>query len=199
MQWLEEGSNSKVNEKSWEWKVTLLIGKHCSFSWGSNFHLSKSWFIIGVRLLRTSTKQKAPICCCCCLFVFIQSIYKGNLYASILCWVLGHRAFSSLLNCPLPCEIKASLIAQLVKNLPALLETPVDSWVGKILWRRDMLPTPVFWPGEFLMKSQTQLSDFHLLWNLHILRAIIENLFVTWNLINFINILRIFKSNVYAM
>ena len=22
-------------------------------------------------------------------------------------------------------------------------------WVGKILWRREMLPTPVFWPGEF--------------------------------------------------
>ena len=24
-----------------------------------------------------------------------------------------------------------------------------DSWVGKICWRRDGLPTPVFWPGEF--------------------------------------------------
>ena len=24
-----------------------------------------------------------------------------------------------------------------------------DSWVGKIHWRRDRLPTPVFWPGEF--------------------------------------------------
>ena len=24
-----------------------------------------------------------------------------------------------------------------------------DPWVGKILWRREQLPTPVFWPGEF--------------------------------------------------
>ena len=24
-----------------------------------------------------------------------------------------------------------------------------NSWVGKIPWRRDRLPTPVFWPGEF--------------------------------------------------
>ena len=24
-----------------------------------------------------------------------------------------------------------------------------DSWLGKILWRRELLPTPVFWPGEF--------------------------------------------------
>ena len=32
----------------------------------------------------------------------------------------------------------------MVKNLPAMQETPVDSWVGKIRWRRDRLPTPVF-------------------------------------------------------
>ena len=24
-----------------------------------------------------------------------------------------------------------------------------DCWVGKIPWRRERLPTPVFWPGEF--------------------------------------------------
>ena len=23
-------------------------------------------------------------------------------------------------------------------------------WAGKIPWRREKLPTPVFWPGEFL-------------------------------------------------
>jgi len=23
-----------------------------------------------------------------------------------------------------------------------------DPWVGKIPWRREWLPTPVFWPGE---------------------------------------------------
>ena len=86
-------------------------------------------------------------------------------------------------------EAGASLIAQLVKNLPAMQETPVwflgredplekgqathsrilglllwlswqriclqcrrpgfDLWVGKIPWRRERLPTPGFWPGEF--------------------------------------------------
>ena len=30
-----------------------------------------------------------------------------------------------------------------------MLETWVDSWVEKITWRREQLPTPVFWPGEF--------------------------------------------------
>ena len=38
----------------------------------------------------------------------------------------------------------ASLIAQLVKNPPAMHETQFDSWEGKIHWRRDRLPTPVF-------------------------------------------------------
>ena len=38
----------------------------------------------------------------------------------------------------------ASLIAQLVKNSSAVQETPVDSWVRKICWRRNRVPTPVF-------------------------------------------------------
>ena len=37
-----------------------------------------------------------------------------------------------------------SLIAQLVKNPPAVQETWFDSWVRKIPWRRDRLPTPLF-------------------------------------------------------
>ena len=36
------------------------------------------------------------------------------------------------------------LIAQLVKNPPAMRRPRFDSWVGKICWRRDRLPTPVF-------------------------------------------------------
>ena len=37
-----------------------------------------------------------------------------------------------------------SLVAQLMKNPPGMPET----WVGKIPWRKERLPTPVFWPGE---------------------------------------------------
>ena len=37
----------------------------------------------------------------------------------------------------------------MVKNLPALQETGFDPWVGKMPWRREWLPTPVFLPGEF--------------------------------------------------
>ena len=41
------------------------------------------------------------------------------------------------------------LVAQLVKNPPAMQETWVLSLVGRVPWRRESLPTPVFWPGEF--------------------------------------------------
>ena len=42
----------------------------------------------------------------------------------------------------------ASLVAQLVKSPPAMEETWIRSvgWVRKIPWRRERLPTPVFWP-----------------------------------------------------
>jgi len=37
----------------------------------------------------------------------------------------------------------------MVKNPPAMQEARFDPWVGKILWRREWLLTPVFLPGEF--------------------------------------------------
>ena len=40
-------------------------------------------------------------------------------------------------------------MAQIVKNLSAMNETQVQSLVGKIPWRREWLPTPVFLSGEF--------------------------------------------------
>ena len=62
-------------------------------------------------------------------------------------------------------DLQALLVAQLVKNLPAMWETWVwslgweriwlqcrrpefDTWVGKIPWGRERLPTPVLWPRE---------------------------------------------------
>ena len=43
----------------------------------------------------------------------------------------------------------ASLVAQLIKNPPAMGGPEFHPWVGKIPWRRERLPTPLFWPGEF--------------------------------------------------
>ena len=55
------------------------------------------------------------------------------------------------------------IMAQIVKNLPAMQET----WVLSLGWEdpleKEMVPTAVFLPGEFHgqrnLVSQTQLSD----------------------------------------
>ena len=49
-------------------------------------------------------------------------------------------------------EFWAPLVAQLVKNqsaTPEQIRSGFDPWLGKIPWRREKLPTAVFWPGEF--------------------------------------------------
>ena len=63
----------------------------------------------------------------------------------------------------------ASLVAQPVKNLLQCGRPGFNPWVGKISWRRERLPTQVFWPGEFhglyspwTHKESTWLSDYHL-------------------------------------
>ena len=54
-------------------------------------------------------------------------------------------------------EFKASMVVRVVKNLPANAgrhnRHELDSWVGKIRWRRACQPTPVFLPGESQISS----------------------------------------------
>ena len=38
---------------------------------------------------------------------------------------------------------------QMVKHLPAIQEPGFEPWVGKIPWRREWQPIPIFLPGEF--------------------------------------------------
>ena len=67
---------------------------------------------------------------------------------------------------------RASLVAQLVKNLPAMRETLVWFLGWEDQWRRDRLPTPVFWPREFhglvqsmgSQRSQAGLVTFTFTW-----------------------------------
>ena len=64
---------------------------------------------------------------------FLKTTTKGNLNIENNSNLVGERA---------------SLVAQLVKNLPAMWETRVRSGVGKIPWRQEKLPPPVFWREE---------------------------------------------------
>ena len=40
-------------------------------------------------------------------------------------------------------------MAQLIKIQLQCRRPGSNPWVGKISWRREQLPTPVFWPGKF--------------------------------------------------
>ena len=52
------------------------------------------------------------------------------------------------------------MVAQIVRKLPAMQETRFNPWVGKITWRREWLPIPVFLPGEF--QGQRSLAGYSL-------------------------------------
>ena len=71
-----------------------------------------------------------------------------------------------------PNDTHASLVAQTVKNMPAMQETPeFDPWLGKIPWRGNGYPLQYCclenpmdreaWRAivHGVVKSQTQLSD----------------------------------------
>ena len=53
---------------------------------------------------------------------------------------------------------RASLVAQVVKNLPAMQETWVQSLVRKIPERKEWQPTPLSLPGEF--QGQRSLAGY---------------------------------------
>ena len=53
-------------------------------------------------------------------------------------------------------NIAMNTLAQTVKNLSAIFR--FDPWVGKIPWRRERQPTPVFLTGEF--HGQRSLSGY---------------------------------------
>ena len=66
-------------------------------------------------------------------------------------------------------ESGLSLVAQLVRIRLQSGRPGFDPWNGKIPWRKERLPTPVFWPREFpglyspwSTKSWTWLSHFQL-------------------------------------
>ena len=78
----------------------------------------------------------------------------------------------------------ASLIVQLVKNLPAMQETPVWFLGQEDPLEKGRLPTPVFWPEELhglysqwgLQRVRHRLSDFHFYFVSPLYLKLIKNL-----------------------
>ena len=73
---------------------------------------------------------------------------------------VGMKKFSESKIQSAQSEEKDLPVGQMVKNLPARQETWVRSLDGKILWRREWEPTPVFLPGE--SHGQRSLAGYSL-------------------------------------
>ena len=101
-----------------EW---VAISSSRGSSWPSNqtqvFCIAGRFFTIWA----TREDPSIPLCVYVCGCVYTHTYF---IYIYIYIW--------------------ASLIAQLVKNLPPMQMTQFHLWVGKIRWRSDRLPTPVF-------------------------------------------------------
>ena len=120
------------------------------------------------QILGDSEEQGNLVCCrsCGCKESDItEQLNSNNIYYSVF---ISESRFETSNSSYQIQEQNLYMIAQLVKNLPAMQETWFDPWVGKILWRMWRLSTSVFWPGEFhgLYSSWgtmiwIRLSDFH--------------------------------------
>ena len=80
----------------------------------------------------------------------------------------GSQGKNTEVSCHSLLQWTNSLVAQLVKNLPTMQETWVQSLGWEDTLEKGKLPTPVFWPGEFhglqsmgLQRVRYDLSDFH--------------------------------------
>ena len=109
----------------------------------------------------TANASRVPRCAPC-------SAHSARTPHHILIWLTGRpEPPPPRQECGPQPSPGASPVPQLVKNAPAMQETPAHSWVGKLPWGRERLPTPEFWPGEFMEyrpwgRKDSQPSPNHL-------------------------------------
>ena len=132
--------------------------------WGGYYDFcAERWPCLYVcpQLLLLSPAGKSQLLCLCPLYYSLQSIFifrvNFNLYAENHSLWESHIKLKTFYFSFLGVQYffpyyewhGASLVAQLVKKLPAVQEPQFNYWVGKIPCRRDRLPTPVFlgFPG----------------------------------------------------
>ena len=72
---------------------------------------------------------------------------SGLCCPGVLCMAPPFQGVSYIVH--RPWMIWVSLVPETVKNLSAMQETWIWSGVGKIPWRREWQPTPVFLPWKF--------------------------------------------------
>ena len=104
-------------------------------------------------------------------WIFLQNLCSGCFASGLSsgCFVSGNKV--KLQIAPLPFGLPWWLSWQRIRL--QCRRPGFDPWVGKISWRGERLPTPVFWAGEFqglyspcivqyrVAKCRTRLRGFH--------------------------------------
>ena len=100
----------------------------------------------------------------CLILLWLYQISLGSYLHEI--FVFYHFIFNFYVLLYFSCDFIgfwfqpwASLVAQLVKNLPAMQKTPARSVGWKDSWRRKCLPIPIFLPREF--HGQRSLAGYN--------------------------------------
>ena len=111
-----------------------------------------NWSPPGCSVCGDSSGKNTGVGC----YVFLQGIFPTQrLKSDLLHWQAGSLPLHHL-----------GMIAQMVKNPPQFRRPWFNSWVGKIPWRRDRLPTPVFFvfPCDSAGKESTcNVGDLNLI------------------------------------
>ena len=102
----------------------------CLLTTPSNYPFPQPWLWQPLNLISFSVSL---VCFC---FIFHKQVRSYRICLSL----------SNFTKVPLE---SIHTISRLVKDSACNVRAGFDPWVGKIPWRRERFPTPVFWPGEF--------------------------------------------------
>ena len=128
---LSTGEESSATQFYWTKQLNFCLQNVKKQSQPESWELHTWWEFLGLRAWETASQET------------LRELLWGGKGGTRLYRSLQQRAGS--LN------IKRLLlnVAQLVKICLQCRRPEFDPWIEKIPWRRERLPTPVFWPGEF--------------------------------------------------
>ena len=115
----------------------MYLVEYCTarkFKYSDIQRQSIAYWIISLCFQRRHRQTKVNVC----IRKSLEDYIKLSWTVVILIVLTNHTKADTVIR------IRFSLIAQLVKNSPAMQETLVQFGMGKIHWRRDRLPTPVW-------------------------------------------------------
>ena len=137
----------------------FLSLKICSSSCLNKIYIKKNLSLLLI------SKYHFVIKFCICFSCFCVRLFEMTLVQKVWSFC-GNSLICIFVICVCVCVctygiIWASLVAQLVKILPKCKRSWFDSWVGKIPWRREQLPTSVFFPGEYHGWRNLEVHSVH--------------------------------------